>query len=64
MKNLYITAEALVKELAKFNPGINNNDQASLETLAADAGTLAYQFVGLSVDISNKYKRIDKNEID
>ena len=70
MKAIYIAAEALakdaqalVKKLAKFNPGIDNDDQASLETLAADAGTLAYQFATLRVDIIRKHEERQRDGI-
>lgn len=62
VKGLYITAKGITKDgqkltnrLFRLTSAVAENKE-SLMTLAADAGTLAYECAKLSVDIEKMYE--------
>ena len=69
MKKLFLETEGLLKEaaeltemLAQHNPGIESKRKISLITIAASAGTLAYRYNNLRVDIIRKYEKEQTKE--
>ena len=70
MKKLFLNAESLAKDaaeltkmLAQHNPGFESKRKISLATIAASAGTLAYRYNNLRVDIIQKYEKEQGNEV-
>lgn len=55
-EKLYITAKALAKDAKILKQALIGN-KPSLAMLAADAGTLAYQFNSLRVDIIKQHEK-------
>lgn len=55
-EKLYMTAKALAKDAKILKQALIGN-KPSLATLAADAGTLAYQFNSLRVDIIKQHEK-------